>query len=92
MRADQRELGERFAGLLGEGDRFDGGRWVKGAVTEVPLLTGALAWLECRVLQQYEVGEHSVLIGLVLAAQVKDEGASPLLYHQRQWGRFSAEG
>ena len=25
LRADQRELGERFAGLLGEGDRFDGG-------------------------------------------------------------------
>lgn len=91
LRADQRVLAERFAGLLGEGDRFDGNQWTKGAVTEAPLLTDALAWLECRVLQQYEVGEHSVLIGLVLAAQVKDAEATPLLYHQRQWGKFSPE-
>lgn len=88
LRAEQRALGERFAGLQGDIDRFTGAAWRTGKATDAPLLVAALAWLECRVLQQHEVGEHTVLIGLVLAASVNDGVGLPLAYHRRQWGRF----
>ena len=88
LRAEQRALGERFAGLQGDIDRFAGADWRPGAAMGAPLLVGALAWLECRLLQRHEVGEHSVLVGLVLAAEVDENAGTPLAYHQRQWGSF----
>ena len=91
LRTEQRALAERFAGLRGEGDRFRGAVWYAGERTGAPLLQGALAALECRVLQQHEVGEHTVWIGLVLAAELSLAKAVPLAYHQRQWGCFVAD-
>lgn len=90
LNAEQRALGERFAGLQGEVDRFADADWQAGERTKMPLLTGALAALECRVLEMREVGEHSVVIGEVLATRLADGGA-PLAYHRRQWGRFLAD-
>ena len=92
LRAEQRALGERFAGLQGDIDRFASADWRPGPATGAPLLAGALAWLECRLLQQHEVGEHSVLIGLVLAAGVGEGAGAPLAYHRRRWGSFRPDG
>ena len=92
LRAEQRALGERFAGLQGDIDRFASADWRPGPATGAPLLAGALAWLECRLLQRHEVGEHSVLIGLVLAAGADEDAGAPLAYHQRQWGSFRPDG
>lgn len=91
LHAEQRALAERFAGLRGEGDRFRAAVWYAGEQTGAPMLQDALAALECRVLQQHEVGEHTVWIGQVLAAKLRHGSAAPLAYHQRQWGRFVAD-
>jgi flavin reductase (DIM6/NTAB) family NADH-FMN oxidoreductase RutF len=40
--------------------------WVPGPVTGVPLLGGALAWLECALCDAYVAGDHSIFIGSVL--------------------------
>ena len=92
LRAEQRALGERFAGLHGDVDRFAGADWRPGLATGAPLLVGALAWLECRLLQRHEVGEHSILVGLVLAAEAGEDSGAPLAYYRRQWGSFRPDG
>jgi len=66
--SDRQEfLAERFAGrapLVSR--RFDGVPY-RYAVTGAPILEGALGWLDCRVEQIVEVGDHTVFIGRVVA-------------------------
>lgn len=75
LAASQREVSDRFA-RKGE-DRFNGTPWIAGA-TGVPLLPGALAAIECAVERIVAAGDHDVLIGRMVRAQVA-EGA-PLVY------------
>jgi flavin reductase (DIM6/NTAB) family NADH-FMN oxidoreductase RutF len=72
---NQQALSMRFA-RPGE-DRFDGVEWYAGE-TQMPLIPGALAFLECAVFQRQEAGDHTVLIGEVVSA-VRHEG-NPLLF------------
>lgn len=84
LAAEQQELGMRFAGLLPEvPDRFDGLGYHR-EVTGSPILTGCVAWLDCRLAQIVEAGDHSVFFGEVLAASTRP-GAEPLLYYHRDW-------
>jgi flavin reductase (DIM6/NTAB) family NADH-FMN oxidoreductase RutF len=72
---DQRALSDRFA-RKGE-DRFDGLAWQPG-VTGVPLLPGVLAAIECAVHRIVPMGDHDILVGEMVHAQVND--GAPLLY------------
>lgn len=72
---DQGAIARQFASQVA--DKFDGVAWRNGA-TGVPLIEGALATLECRVVQAVEAGTHVVYIGSVLAGE--DPGGDPLLY------------
>lgn len=85
---DQVDHGLRFAGMLDDvDDRFDGVE-VDAAVTGAPLLRGTLGWVDCKVWQAYDGGDHTIFVGEVLAAGT-DPIASPLLYHSRSWGQFA---
>jgi len=53
-------------------------------VTGVPVLDEALAWVDCRVHADYDGGDHTIFVGVVLAAGARD--GEPLLYHR---GRYS---
>jgi flavin reductase (DIM6/NTAB) family NADH-FMN oxidoreductase RutF len=44
-----------------------------------PLINDALATIECRLVEQYPGGDHSIFVGEVLASSVQDDGR-PLLY------------
>ncbi len=84
--AHQLEIGLRFAGLRPEiTDRFLGLACALG-VTGSPLLVDSLASLDCRLVKTHEGGDHAILIGEVVHAQVAGDGP-PLLYHQRAWCR-----
>ena len=72
---NQRALSTRFAELP-EG-RFAGVDWSPG-VTDVPLISGTLARFECRRSQIVEIGDHAVVIGEVLTAEVF--AGRPLLF------------
>ena len=50
-----------------------------GAVTGAPLLDEALAWVECRTWQTYDGGDHTIIVGEVVSAEVANDG-DPLLY------------
>jgi flavin reductase (DIM6/NTAB) family NADH-FMN oxidoreductase RutF len=72
---DQRELSERFA-RKGH-DRFDGVAWRAGE-TAVPLLSNALATIECACKQHITVGDHDIFIGEVVHTEVRE--GEPLIY------------
>jgi flavin reductase (DIM6/NTAB) family NADH-FMN oxidoreductase RutF len=71
----QQELSVRFA-RRGQ-DRFDGVDWQSGH-GGVPLIPGALAWLECSVQRLLDAGDHAILIGEVLRATYGE--GRPLVY------------
>ncbi len=57
--------------------------------TSVPLINGATTQLECVVRQRVEAGDHIVVLGEVIAADVTD--APPLVYAQRNFHKISGE-
>lgn len=70
-------------------DKFEGIAWREGE-TGVPLIEGALASLECRVVQSVEAGTHIVYIGAVLAGE--DPGGDPLIYHEGSYVGLAPAG
>lgn len=91
LNQSQREISDRFAGRLTElTDRFTGLETFT-LVTGSPLLaTGALAWLDCRVVATYEAGNHTVFIGEVLAVKTGNSG-KPLIYFDRDYRSLDEE-
>ena len=65
MAADQTDLCRSFAGK--DSDRFDGVDWTFGKSGQ-PLITHALAHIECRPWQTYAGGDHTIFIGEVMHA------------------------
>ena len=63
---DQTELAQRFARRREEGetDRFAPGAWVE-RVTGAPVLSDALAGLDCRITDIIPLDSHAILIGTV---------------------------
>jgi flavin reductase (DIM6/NTAB) family NADH-FMN oxidoreductase RutF len=84
---DHAEVGQRFARYDPAVDRFEGLPW-ETAVTGSPLLASALGWLDCKVAQVYDGGDHTIFLGEVLAGATP-RTTSPLLYHSRTWGQFA---
>jgi flavin reductase (DIM6/NTAB) family NADH-FMN oxidoreductase RutF len=83
LAADQEDISRRFARRgrpIGDGLRTLPHRL--GPVTGAILLTEALATLECRTVARYPGGDHTLLLGEVLAAETPRPDAPPLLYHR----------
>jgi flavin reductase (DIM6/NTAB) family NADH-FMN oxidoreductase RutF len=56
----------------------------RGEKVNVPLIEGCLANLECRVVADYEVGDHTLFVGEIVAAH--DGGRrDPLVYFERKY-------
>jgi flavin reductase (DIM6/NTAB) family NADH-FMN oxidoreductase RutF len=45
------------------------------------VLEGSLAVVECRTVGAYEGGDHTVIVGEVVAVAVRDPAAGPLIYY-----------
>jgi flavin reductase (DIM6/NTAB) family NADH-FMN oxidoreductase RutF len=88
LSAKQSRISDLFAGKMSEvEDRF-AGLQTQTLVTGSPLIIGGLAWLDCRVQQIFDVGENTLFIAEVLAAQnLSDE--QPLIYHSRRYWELS---
>ncbi len=77
---EQKELSDRFANPdLDSEERF---RDLSFQVSEngVPILAGNLGHLECRVVNQFEGGDHTIFIGQVENGDFS-EGKQPLLFY-----------
>ena len=89
LSARQLDLGMRFAGMKPEiKDRFAGIN-VRTAATGSPILPNSLAWVDCKVWNMYDGGDHTIFVGEVKDLSVSDYDM-PLLYHNRLWRRSEA--
>jgi flavin reductase (NADH)/flavin reductase len=64
---DQQAVADRFAGRAGDTDgdgRFADAEW-RGNGTGVPMLVGALAALDCSIVQMSVLDTHAIVIGVV---------------------------
>lgn len=62
--------------------RLGGYPTVPGPVTGLPLFRQAIAALECRTWKTVDAGDHTVILGEVLAVQAPTERQPPLLYFE----------
>lgn len=82
---DQAEVSDSFAGRTGAKgvDKFDGVNWTT-AETGAPLLEGAQASFDCKVMHDVLVGSHRIFVGEALTVVSADEGM-PLMYYDRAY-------
>ena len=78
LTAGQEQLSRIFASR--EPDKFAGVAYSPG-LEGVPVLTDALAVIECRVKHAYEGGDHTIFVGEVERATVREDG-QPLVYYR----------
>lgn len=79
---DQQELCKTFASR--HEDRFSTCDW-KLSSNGLPIIEGAIGVFECKTFNAIEAGDHTVLIGEVIALNVDTE-KNPMLYHRRVFG------
>lgn len=87
----QRHIAGRFAmkGRISDRLLFEDIPYVRGDITHAPLVGGALATLECRTEQTVTAGDHTLVIGRVLTAELPSADGGPLLYFK---GRYRQLG
>lgn len=84
----QKELSDRFAGKLPNiVDRFDGIQTDRLSI-DAPVFKNGMAYFNCRVISSIPVGENTLFVAEVVAAQGEGEG-EPLVYHNREYWRLT---
>ena len=85
----QEFLAETFAGRAPRPDPSFAAIRHRFAVTGAPILEGGLAWLDCRVEATYPGGDHTIVVGRVVAAGVAADQDDPLIYFASQYRRLA---
>lgn len=83
----QAALSRRFADP--DADRFDGVPVVRGS-TGVPLIGGAIAQLEGRIVARHPGGDHTIVVAEVIAASAT--GDHPLVYFRGEYRAAPSDG
>jgi flavin reductase (DIM6/NTAB) family NADH-FMN oxidoreductase RutF len=84
MANEQQAIAQRFAARTG--DKFQGVAWESGTLG-MPLIAGSLAHAECRLVATHPSGDHTIMVGEVVAAAARD--AAPLLYFRGSYGAYA---
>ena len=77
LESKQEELARRFAD--DHPNRFDGVGFTRGT-TGAPIIDDCLAVIECEVQSRHPAGDHTIVIGAVIASATSE--GSPLLYYR----------
>jgi flavin reductase (DIM6/NTAB) family NADH-FMN oxidoreductase RutF len=85
LRSGQRAISERFAERID--NRFDGLPWRRGA-SGAPLLSDALAQIECATIRRVSAGDHDIFIAQMIATEV--HGGEPLIYYASEYRNLIA--
>lgn len=88
LAADQRELAECFAQptTAAKLTRFCDAAWHE-AESGSPILEGALAYFDCRLVSRYDGGDHTIFLGEIVAAGFRED-AEPLLWYASGFHRL----
>lgn len=81
----QADLSNRFAGRHKdkEADRFEGFEW-RTAVTGAPIFEGTQAYLDCRIVNAFESGDHTLYVAEVVDSGVHD-ARCPLIFYRSHY-------
>ena len=80
---DQKSVSDTFAGRTEAEDRFEGLKFRLG-VSGSPIIDGVRAVIECKKWQVFDGGDHSLIVGEVVAAQALSS-KKPLVYYAQQY-------
>jgi flavin reductase (DIM6/NTAB) family NADH-FMN oxidoreductase RutF len=86
----QEDVCRRFA--TKGADRFAAVGWSASA-TGSPKLDGVLAWIDCRIVDVVDSGDHHIVVGDVVALDVDhdvEREGGPLVFYRGGYGRFEA--
>ncbi len=80
---DQEELSSRFAtkGI----EKFGEIKWHRGE-NNVPLLDGSIGTIECKIVNSYEGGDHTIYLGEIVSANATED--RPLLFFKGKYHRL----
>ena len=78
LAADQIEVSRTFS-RKGVEDMADVPH--RSAVTGAPIIEGVVAWMDCRIQERLEGGDHSIFIGRVVELDIARPEADPLLFY-----------
>jgi len=81
--AGQEKVARQFAARGGE--RFEDGSFDMTA-TGIPVVKGALSQAECKVVHQYDIGDHQVFFGQV--TECRDRDGDGLAFNAGKFGSF----
>ena len=80
LKKGQLALAEHFA-QPSSTDKLAGQRWTTGRMG-LPLLREALAWFECRLVDEHPAGDHMLVLGSVVEGKLLDVEAEALSYRE----------
>ena len=88
LNEDQEALARHFAHRGRDlRTQFDAVEWRPAPLSGAPLIAGALSWLECQTAAAHEAGDHTVVVGRVLATSPDSVAAVPLTYYRGTYRR-----
>ena len=83
LNQQQQEISRRFAtkGI----DKFEGLSWRSGS-SGAPLIDGAVGYVECRIVERFEGGDHTIYLAEVICGTVTS--GEPLLFFRGKYHRL----
>jgi 3-hydroxy-9,10-secoandrosta-1,3,5(10)-triene-9,17-dione monooxygenase reductase component len=67
-------------------DRFAEVRWTDR--DSGPALDDAAAWIECRLTDEHDAGDHTIVVARVVAIEAGEESADALIFHRGAYSAF----
>jgi flavin reductase (DIM6/NTAB) family NADH-FMN oxidoreductase RutF len=83
LTVQQQAISERFALSLAPGEKFRDLALHRGA-TGAAILDGSLGALECRVISEFQVSDHRLFVGEIVAQELGADSA-PLVFHRSRY-------
>lgn len=81
--ANHQDVCRAFA--TSDADRFAGVSWTSGPVG-APMLSDAIAWINCRLSSVHTVGDHDLAVGAVEHLHTNNSDSTPLIFHRGRYG------
>ncbi|MDQ2729177.1 MAG: flavin reductase family protein [Actinomycetota bacterium] len=85
LASTQESLGRAFA--TSGGDKFAGVGW-SPATTGSPRLHDVLAWIDCRLVDAHDGGDHHLIVGRIV--DMGTSAGEPLVFYRGGFGTFRA--
>lgn len=88
LRAGSPEISEMFASAAPS--KFATTPWQPSPLSGLPMVLDTLAFVDCELQAEVQVGTHAILIGLVRGTGTGSPAGGPLVYWQRSYGGWTA--